>query len=775
MYKDIQNYVKGGIERIDIDKVLGNAKYVEDILIDNILYAKVFGSECAHGYIERLDFAEAYSLGAIDVVTYKDIPGYNAVGYIPEAPVLAEKKVRFVGEPMVIVVAQTIEKAERALYGIKAIYKPLPSLISIEEAFQRTDVLIHEDQDNNIAYSMKVENGNVNEVFNKADIVISNKYFIQSREHAYLEREAGIAIPHSDGRITVIVPNQYPHKVAENVARVLGISHKDVEVVTPTIGGSFGGKNDMGLIIAAQAALTAFKVKKPVMLIYSREESFIRSTRSEEAVIDYSTAARSDGKLLGVKVKILLDSGAYAIRSPGILWRMAVEATGPYEVPNVYIEGYCVYTNKSYVGAWRGFGTPTIAIAHEAQMDLLANRLGLDPLEIRLKNIVKKGSILSTGEILHDDIGFEEALRRLADISHWFEQKKSLGYNANSHVLEGWGIGCAWHGISIGGGYSKEMKKDVIIKDWSAASITINRDGIIDVYTGIVEMGQGTISVFKNIVANYFGVPLKYVNINHGTTKAPDTGGTHGSRGLAFGGIAIETACKTLKRKLVTVASRILSCDENEITFKNFMVYCSNNKSISWEEFIDRCYKLGVNLSIVTHVDIERGVFDLYAGKGHAWPTYSFAAMVTKIKVNKLTGELEIEEIFPVVAIGNVISEDLVKTQIEGGIIFGIGMSIMESMIFGNDGRVLSDSYSAYLIPTLGDVIRIKFHDPIIVKDKSKYTFLGAKGIGEVIVAPLPASIISAFYNATGKLINKLPLNPERVLLTLHTSQDKNL
>lgn len=758
------------IERIDVSKVLGTAKYVEDFVneINGLLYAKVFGSECAHGYIENIDVIEAFSLGAIDVITYKDIPGYNAVGYIPEAPVLAEKKVRFMGEPIAIVVADSIEKAEKALNGIKISFKPLPVLSDPEEAFQRRDVLIHENQNSNVAYSLEVKKGNINEALEKADIVISNRYHIQSREHAYLEREAAIAIPHSNGKFTIIVPNQYPHKVAENVARVLGMPLENIEVITPTIGGSFGGKNDMALIVASQAAVAAFKVKRPVILIYSREESFIRSTRSEEVVIDYATAAKNNGKLLGVKVRILLDTGAYAIRGPGILWRMVMEATGPYEVPNAYVEGFCIYTNKPYVGAWRGFGTPSIAVAHEAQMELLARKLGLDPLEVRLKNIVKKGSELLTGQILDDEVGFEEALKKLANVSLWFERKKYGLDKSKSYILEGWGIGCAWHGISIGGGYSKEVKRGVI-KDVSATRIVINKDGSVDVYTGIVEMGQGTISVFRHIVANYFGIQLENVKVHHGTSKAPDTGGTHGSRGLSFGGIAIEAACKALKKKLVSIAAKTLQCNENEIRFENSMIYCNNGRYISWSELVEECYERKESLDITISMDIERGEFDPYTGKGHTWPTYSLAATIINIEVNALTGEIKVKKIFPAVAVGHVLSNDLLKAQIEGGIVFGLGMALMEKLSFKHDGSLLTTSYSTYQIPTLSDISEIEYYDPVIIEDSSKYTFHGAKGVGEVVVGAVPAAIISALYDALGILPSKLPLDPENVLLLLHS------
>lgn len=730
--------------------------------VKDLHYASIFGSQYSHAVIESMNFEEAFRLGAVDVVTHKDVPGVNAVGYIPEMPALAYGKVRYAEEPIAIVIAKTPEAAERAKEGVKVKYKPLPVITDITEAFNSREVLVHEEKGTNVAYEFRLSKGDVFDAFDKADIVVSNKYLVSSRKATYIEREAALAIPNSDGRMDVIVANQNPHVVAKNIARVLNLSEDMIRITTPYVGGGFGGKNDMGIIVGAQAALAAYKVRKPVLLEYSRRESFARATRSEEALIEYHSAASKEGKLMGVKIKILLDSGAYAIRSPGILWRLSVEATGPYYVPNIDLVGYCIYTNKVYIGALRGFGTPSIAVAHETQMELLARKLGIDPIELRLKNLLVRGSELPTQQILEDEVGFKEALKRLRDVSGWTGKKYDMSYRevgGQPHIKRGIGVGCAWHGISIGGGYGM---KEVEIKDWVDATAEVDEHGYIVIKTGIVELGQGTSTAFAMIASEILGVSLDNIKIVMGTTEAPDTGGTHASRGLSFGGLAVEKACKGLRREVVKLVTELGGCREDSITIANNMITCTDKGlSISWSELAKILAEKGLRVKVNGRVDIPRGVYDPKTGKGHAWPTYAFSAMVSEVEVNLLTGEIKIVRLYPAVDAGNILNPSTSIAQVEGGIAFGLGMSFMEELIFDESGNVISDSLSTYHIPTVADMIPIDVKDPIFVEVPSHFGVFGTKGLGEIAPAALPPSVIAAVSDAIGKLVTRVPLSPE--------------
>lgn len=757
--------------RVDLfDKILGRARYVEDYAaeVKDLLYARIYGSEYPHALIEDLDVSGALKLGAVAVITYKDIPGTNAVGYIPEAPILASKKVRFAGEPIAIVVAKSYEEAEKALEGIRVKYMPLKPVTSLYDSLEE-NILVHDERGSNVAYRLSIKKGNVNEAFEKAYIVVSNTYKVASREHAYIEREAALAIPNADGSITVIVPNQNPHIVAKNIARVLSIDERMVKVITPLIGGSFGGKNDMGIYVGAQAALAAFKVRRPVLLTYSRRDSFTKSTRSEEAVIEYSSAASEEGKILGARIRILLDCGAYAIRCPGILWRMSAEATGPYYVPNIDLEGIALYTNRVFVGAWRGFGTPVITFAHEGQMELLARKLGIDPLELRLKNIMSKGLELPTGQVLDDDVKFAETLQELAKVSQWYE-KRGLGERSRDIVVRGIGVGCAWHGISVGGGYGFE---EVEIKDWVDALVEVKEDGTVIIKTGIVEMGQGTSIALGKVASQLLGIPSSFVEVVMGTSDAPETGGTHASRGFALGALAIEKAIKNIKETITTHAADILNCPDKNIEIKDGRVRCINTEaSMTWRELVKALLNRNISLRSTGRVDIPRGKYDPRTGKGHAWPTFTFSAIVAEVEVNKLTGEVRVLNIYSATDAGRIVNRKIAEAQIEGGIVFGLGLALMEELLFGDKGEVINDSFSTYHIPTLADLASINIAKPVFMEYESKYGFFGAKGIGEIAPSALPAAIASAVFNATGKMPSRLPLKPEVVWSCLNEDRD---
>lgn len=762
--KSVLRYVGRPTKRLEaLEKILGKAKFVEDIHVEGMLVARVYGSKYAHAYLEGLDLGGVVDgVDVLDIVTSRDVPGENVVGYIPEMPVLAERKVRYLGEPIAIVVARNHEAAERALDKIKAKYKVLPEVLDLQDAMDNK-VLVHEEQGSNIAFKMRIEKGDVRKALESSDVVVEKSYRVSHRDHAYIEREAAIAIPEVDGGITVIVQNQYPHVVQKNVARVLGLPVNSVKVITPYVGGSFGGKNDMGIIVGSQAALAAHKVKKPVLLTYSREDSLTRSSKSEHMVVEYTTGASESGKLLAAKVKILVDSGAYAIRSPAILWRAAVEITGPYKVPNVKVEGSCIYTNKVYIGGFRGFGTTAAAFVHEAQMDLLAEKLGIDPLEFRIMNVIERGCETATGQVIDDNIDFKTALIKLRDKSDW--GRKRVEYKkpnpTRPYIRLGIGVGCAWHGISVGWGYGTKKKGEIL--DWSGAYVKIDGEGKVHIYTGVVEMGQGTLTAFAMMAAETLGIPLASVEVHVGTSEAPDTGGTHGSRGVAIGGLAVVDACKKLRSILAGLAAEILGCDVGELNFNGGYVECrGSSRKISWKDLVKKAVEKGVPLEYSSNVMVPRGVFDPETGRGHAFPTFSFMAAISEVEVNTLTGEVRILRVYPAASAGKIINPDTARAQVEGGLIFGIGGALMEKVIFDSKGRILNNTLTTYLLPTIADVPEIK--DPIFVEDKSKYGALGAKGIGELSSSAVIPSIASAIFHATGKMISRTPFDPETVL-----------
>ncbi|KKM10394.1 nicotinate dehydrogenase large molybdopterin subunit [Clostridiales bacterium PH28_bin88] len=390
-----------------LEKVLGRSAFAADLRMPGMLHAKVLRSPLAHALVRNIDVTKARALpGVVAILTHKDIPGANAFGIIlKDEPVLVSEKVRQRGDALALVAAESEEAVLKALKLVEVDYQELPAVYSAEEAMLETSPKVHGES--NVLTVAKIRKGDAARALESCDIVIANKYTTQMVEHCYIEPEAGIA--YMEGDVVVVkVSTQNPHYDRRDVAMNLGIPQNKVRIIQTTTGGGFGGKLDIST--QCHLALLAWKTKRPVRLVYSREESFTASPKRHPYVISYISGASRDGRLQAVKVQVIGDTGAYASYGPGVLKRAAVHATGPYEVPTVSVDAYCVYTNNPKCGAMRGFGVPQMAFAHESQMDQLAEKLGMSPFEIRLKNALRVGSRTATGQLLHGSVGIVETL-----------------------------------------------------------------------------------------------------------------------------------------------------------------------------------------------------------------------------------------------------------------------------------------------------------------------------------------------------------------------------
>jgi CO/xanthine dehydrogenase Mo-binding subunit/aerobic-type carbon monoxide dehydrogenase small subunit (CoxS/CutS family) len=400
------------IKKDAIEKVIGRTCFAADIKMPGMLYAKVLRSPCVHARLKKIDVSKARSLdGVITILTHEDIPGVNTFGIIvKDEPVLVSDIIRSKGDALAIVAADTEETASKAIDLIEVDYEELPAVFSAEEAMKRGAPIVHGNS--NILLSKKLRKGDVGQALEQSDIVITNTYTTQMIEHAYIEPEAGIA--YMDGESVVVkVSTQNPHYDRTEVAANLAISLNKVRVIQAATGGGFGGKLDISTQIFL--ALLAKKTGQPVRLVYSREESFISSSKRHPYTITYTTGATREGLLTAVKVRLVCDTGAYASYGPATLIRSLVHATGPYEVPNVSVDGYCVYTNNPRAGAMRGFGVPQVAFAHESQMDQIGEKLGISPFDIRLKNALHVGSITATGQILNQSAGLIKTINKVKE------------------------------------------------------------------------------------------------------------------------------------------------------------------------------------------------------------------------------------------------------------------------------------------------------------------------------------------------------------------------
>lgn len=758
-----ESYVVVGksVTRSDsLDKALGRAKFVEDYFeLGRVLFVKQVLSSEPHALIERVDFSSALEVpGVVGVYTHRDVPGVNEVGYaLPDQPLLAERKVRYHGEPVALVAGWDVDRVLRAVELVRVEYKPLPALLDPIDSMNRTDVLVHDERGSNVAFRTRVRRGNIDKGFSESSVIVANTYTTHHQEHAYLETEAALAVPGLDHRLTVISCAQHPHLAQRIISKVLGIPQSRVKVIAPYIGGGFGGKDDEGPLVAARAALVAHLTGKPSFLIYSREESIRVHPKREATVIEYASGADDSGHLKVIKVKIVHDTGAYANRGPYILWRATMHSSGPYYVPNAWVDGYCVYTNKVPQGSFRGFGNPSIQFAVESQMDELARKLGVDPVDLRLRNMLRPGMETITGQLLEESVGAREMLERLAERANWWKLRREVElFNESSHRYKrGVGVAVGWHGISTSRG----------VPDWSNAYVKVERDGSVTVYTGIVEAGQGSpTSSHRQIVAEVLGIPVDLVNVVFGTTDAPDTGATHASRGTSVGAIGVFLAANELRERVVKLASDVLSTDLSDIEIVSGRVRSRRTgREVEWRELVEEAYRRGVELAATGYFYLPKGKFDDEVGQGFAYPAYSFVSLIVLVEVDTHTGLARVIEAWPGLAAGRIINPQQVEGQVEGAIVQGIGYVLHEEIKFSSRGEVLNADLSDYVVPTVRDS-PLKIHEPVYVEDLFKYGPFGAKGVGEMAFIPVPAAIASAVSHALNVKVSSLPLNPERLL-----------
>jgi len=721
-----------------VSGVKGLLRYVEDFVDRRCLYARIVRSNVPHGYIKSIQLESSEGF----LVTAKDVPGENQVGYaVNDQPVLAEGKVRFYGEPVALVIGHDAYHADDLLEKTVVEIEPLPAVYDVHEAL-RDEVLVHEEHGSNVVTSARVLKGDVAVGESESDVVVEKTYLLGPQDHAYIETEAALAIPTPDG-VTVISPSQYPHLAQKTVARVLGIPYSRVSIVQPAIGGAFGGKDDMGPIVSAQAAVACHRLGKPVFLHYSREESLTSHCKRDPAVIKYRTGAGRDGSLKFIDVDIIFDSGAYANRGPYTLWRAAVHASGPYRIPHVRVVGRLVYTNKVYQGSFRGFGNPQIQFATERQMDELARRLGLDPYEFRLKNLLRPGDLSATSQVMGSDTGIAPLLEKVRAVAGRGRRRVENGY------AYGYGVACAWHGISTSRG----------VPDWGAAVMTVLRDGSVVVQTGVVEFGQGTHTGIRQLAAEVLGIPYEWVRVEGGVSYAPDTGATHGSRGLALGGAAVLVAAAKIRQRVVNMAASMLEANPDDIEVSaGFVSVRGVGKQIPWREVVTACYSKGVDMTASGYYFLPKGRFDDEKGQGHAYTIYSYTAVAVEVRVELETGKVEVTRIYPGAACGRIINPALARGQMFGAAAQGLGYAILEKLVF-SEGRLYNASLADYLIPSATDMP--VFEEPVYVEDATPYGPLGAKGLAELALIPVPAAIANAIRDAVGVEVDSIPLTPE--------------
>ncbi len=727
-------------------KVTGKALYAGDLKRPGMLFGKVVRSPYAHALILSINPGPALDVPGVQaVLTARDIPGENHVGMTgtKDQLVLAEEKVRFLGEAVAVVAAATREAAEEAVSKVVVKYQVLPVIETPEQGLAGDAVKI--SPEGNLCWHKKSGPRDWSAAVREAAAVIRGEYRTPRVEHAYLEPEAVLAEPMDDG-ILVWSSTKSVHLDRKEIARILGWPLERVHAVAAYIGGSFGGKSD--LTLNCMASLLCWKTGRPVSMTLEREESIQITTKRHACVLRYTHAADAQGRLTSVKLEVTGDAGGYVDYTPSVMQRMVVHGAGPYRVPNVWLEGWGVLTNNPVSGAMRGFGTPQTAFACEQQMDRLAEKLGIDPVEFRLKNVLVKGDIFTTGQEVDHEPGLKEGLIKAREIMAY-----SLPSSSHSKEKAAWGVACSYYGNGRTG-----------MGDEGVATFRLLEDGRVQVTVGSPDIGQGSDTVLVQIAAEALGLEMDQINfVSADTRQTLDSGTTSGTRLTAVVGKAVKDGAEEWRRQLFLAAATILSVPVEDLRLDSSAegpVLVSSRGYLSFREIYRKARARNINLEVIRRHTYTTTPLDPENGQGSPYGVYSYVVQLAGLSVNEYTGKVNLKKLISVLNVGRPINPILLEGQVEGGVSMGAGYALIEEIKL-KEGRVLNPNFSSYLLLTSRDMPPVECIVLPLNDQKGPY---GAAGIGEPSVVPVAAAIANAVSRATGKQFFNLPLNLEEIV-----------
>ncbi len=735
-----------------LERLTGACTFSADYRLENPLTLRAVRSPHAHARVLQVDTAEASGLpGVVRIFTARDIPGKNLTGIInKDRPLLVGDKVRFAGDPVALVAAETEEAAEIAAAAVKVSYELLPAVYDPAAALGETAPAIHEK--GNLLFRRKVVRGDADGAFSSCAAVVEQTYRTSFLEHCYLEPDAGAGWVDPDGTLVIIASTQNPHYDHAEVVALLGVDAGPVRIIQAATGGGFGSKLDLNM--QGFIGLALHYLRRDVRYVYSREETFVATSKRHPLVMEMKTGAARDGKLQAMKCRILCDTGAYGSYGIAVASRAAVHATGPYEIEHVDAEALCVYTNNPVAGAMRGFGTPQIAFAHESQMDLLAEKLGMDPLEIRQRNALRVGSVTATGQRLASSIGIGECLEAVKE-SYRKAQSARRDNGGSPFTRHGVGIGAMWYGIGNTG-----------MQNPSTAQVEMDPDGVVTLYTGCADLGQGSTTVLSQIAAGTLGLAPEDIRMVVADTKlTTNAGATSASRQTYISGNAVRDAAVKLADVLLTEAVDLMKIPKSSLELKRgFVVHKEDpGRRLPFSKLAGRARRRGIPLLWQGYFDPVTSPLDPDTGRGDPYATYAFACHVAEVTVDITTGEVTVDRVVAAHDVGKAIHPENVVGQICGGVAMGVGFALMEEFTPG-----LTESMKDYHILTSNDMPEVV---PIIVESEEATGPFGAKGVGEPALIPTAPAVLNAISNALGKRIVHLPANLERVLEAASTEK----
>ena len=748
-------YIGENIVRVDsLEKVLGNPVYTADLIPKGTVYAKLFHSSIPHGIIKRMELGAARSYpGVLGVLTSKDIPGLNeSSAVLPDRQLYADPVVRSTADILGAVIAETSPGASDAAAKVRVDYDKLPAIFDPVRALEAGAVRVHEK--GNIARQMKIRKGNVVEGFSKSDFVLEKTYRTQFQDATPMEPEVGLAIP-EDGGVRVIGSMQSPHHTQAAVAKVLKLPPEKVRVIQAVTGGAFGPKSDeTPFDVCSTAALAAVKFRRPVYCGMDREDSMVMHTKRHPFVISHKTGVSRDGMLLADESRIVGDTGAYASLGVFVIVRATFHTVGAYEVPNVKADSFLVYTNNTYTGSLRGFGGPQAIFAFESQVEELARKLGMDPLEFRLRNMLVPGKKNATSALMDASCGLPQCVEKVVTSSN-YREKAPRYKNQAGGIRRGLGMAFLMHGNSLGPEGN----------DYGAVHMEVLSDGSVSVGSGLTEYGTGAISGIMQVASSVLGVPLSRFRLERpDTSKHRESGPTVASRVVVIGGNASKLAAEKLRAKVVPLAAELLGVEPEAVAVADGVAFDRRNPSsrVQWDDIIAEAYRRGVSLKEDGFFMAPAAPWDQEVGQGTPYLQYTWGALIVEVEVDMGTGYYRIVGAHAAYDVGKAVNPSGVLGQIYGGTVQGLGYAMMEELVH-KDGAVVNPNLGDYYIPTSMDIP--EDFRAFIVEVPGPLGPFGSKIIAEPPIVLPGAAVRNAVLNATGVSVDDLPVTSEKVLM----------
>jgi xanthine dehydrogenase D subunit len=738
-----------------VPKVKGEFEYSSDLWMDGMLWGAILRSPHPRANIWSIDTSAAEDMpGVYAVLTYKDVPGRKVYGMeIPDQPVLAWEHVRYQGEPIAIVAADHPETARRALDKIGVDYDVLEPLTDSERAMQEDAPKVQPS--GNVLRHARVRHGDPEAAEAQADVVVSGEYEIGMQDQAFLGPESGLAVPDGQGGVDLYISTQWLHVDQDQLAESLSLPPEMVRLTLSGVGGAFGGREDLSIQI--YACMLALDTGRPVKMVYDREESFFGHVHRHPCKMRYEHGATKDGDLVYVKARLVFDGGAYASSSTAVCGNGARFACGPYEVPNALVDSYVIYTNNPPCGAMRGFGAVQACFAHETQMDKLAAELGMDPVDLRIKNAMKTGSLMPTGQKVEGPTPVAEILERVKAMPLPEEpgdgprdlRELPGGVSNTTHgegVKRGVGYGVGFKNVGFAEGFD----------DYATARVKLSvEDGepLVEVHTAAAEVGQGLVTIQAQIARTELGV--EKISLLPADTRVGSAGSSSASRQTYMTGGAVKMACEAVRERLFERVGEEFGESSDRLSIEGGNVVSDGRVIVSLTELLsDEDIE-----EMVVHRHVETFPLD-ENGQGDADVQFAFSAHRAVVDVDTELGLVRVVELATAQDVGKALNPQAVEGQIEGGSAQGLGLALLEEIQM-RDGKVLNASFTDYLLPTILDMPPVKVDVLELGDPGAPY---GVRGVGEPPNISTPPAVVAALRDATGRELLRMPVRPEQIV-----------